>query len=95
MSHTMTRRLRIRGRVQGVFFRDWTVATARGFGLVGWVRNRADGSVEALASGPADCIAAFIARCHDGPDRARVDTIDVTDAEADGSVDFGRRPTAQ
>jgi acylphosphatase len=94
MSEMTTRRLYIRGRVQGVFFRDWTVATARGFGLVGWVRNRADGSVEVLASGPADRVAAFVARCHDGPDRARVEAIDVTDAQADGSVDFGRRPTA-
>ena len=73
------KRLRIRGRVQGVGFRYWTVRQARMLGLRGWVRNRADGSVEALAAGPQPALDAFITACHSGPRGARVDSLDVED----------------
>lgn len=72
----MAIRLVIRGRVQGVWFRNWTVGEAKSLGLDGWVRNRADGSVEALISGPGDKTRALIARCHEGPRLARVDEVE-------------------
>ena len=60
-------RLRIRGRVQGVFYRDSTRREAQRLGLRGWVRNRSDGSVEAVALGPPERIAALIDWCHEAP----------------------------
>jgi acylphosphatase len=73
------KRLRITGRVQGVAFRASTVITARVLGLAGWVANRADGSVEAVAEGDEAGVAALIRWCHQGPPAARVDHIEVTD----------------
>jgi acylphosphatase len=86
-------RLTIRGRVQGVGFRAWTVATARGLDLSGWVRNRRDGSVEMLAVGTAANVDALVAACHTGPPAARV--TDVTVAAAIGIVarGFVAKPT--
>ena len=71
--HQRTVRVRIEGRVQGVGFRYWTERVATGLGLAGWVRNRRDGGVEALFSGPADDVAEMLERCRDGPPSARVD----------------------
>ena len=86
-------RLRVRGRVQGVCFRDWTIETARALGLSGWVRNRIDGSVEIVASGPAHAIETFVDRCRQGPPAARVDSIERA-VEPDGDhAGFNRRPT--
>lgn len=65
-------RARIRGRVQGVSFRASTVVEARRLGLVGWVRNRADGSVELEAEGSTDAVQALLAWCEHGPPSARV-----------------------
>lgn len=87
------RRLRIRGRVQGVCYRDWAIDAARALGITGWVRNRMDGSVEALAMGASAAVDAFVARCRNGPPAARVDSVDVceqTVTEVDG---FRRLPT--
>ena len=67
--------VRIYGRVQGVWFRAWTVQAATDLGLAGWVRNRADGSVEALFVGAADAVEAMVAKCHEGPPVARVDEV--------------------
>ena len=58
------------------------VQTAQRLGLQGWVRNRLDGSVEALASGPADAVQALIDWAHDGPPAARVDRVDVSEGLA-------------
>lgn len=69
----------IRGRVQGVGYRDWTVRKARELGLSGWVRNRPDGSVEAVISGTDTLVAGMISECQSGPPSAHVDTIDVTE----------------
>ena len=78
------------GRVQGVGFRAWTEVTAVELGLEGWVRNRRDGSVEALLAGPKDVVSKMIERCHRGPPGARVDTVDQREA---GSADLAlRRP---
>lgn len=68
----------IRGRVQGVGYRDWTVRKARELGLSGWVRNRSDGTVEAVIAGTDTLVAGMISECHAGPRSARVDAIDVT-----------------
>ncbi len=69
----------IEGRVQGVWFRAWTVKTAHHFGLRGWVRNRVNGSVEVAAAGCADSLEAFIAACHEGSPLARVSLVTVRD----------------
>src|SRR3546814_11701103 len=69
------RRLRIHGRVQGVFYRNWTVQTARSLGLSGWVRNRRDGTVEAVVAGSEADIKRFISLAHDGPPAAHVTRI--------------------
>ncbi len=76
----------IRGRVQGVGFRAWTEYTALEHGLQGWVRNRHDGSVEALFVGSSDAVAAMIAACHQGPRGSRVDGVDGID-QRDGTAE--------
>ena len=91
-----TVRLRIHGCVQGVWYRGWTVEQARDFGLVGWVRNRRDGSVEAVVCGPIHAVDDMILACRDGPPAARVDTVEVEEvapAEAGGSSGFVQRET--
>ena len=85
--------LTIRGRVQGVGYRDWTVRKARDLGLSGWVRNRLDGSVEAVISGTDTRVAGMIAECHEGPPSARVDEIDVTEWTDPVDPGFDFRPT--
>ena len=64
----------IRGRVQGVGYRAWAEYTALERGLEGWVRNRRDGSVEAVFAGPPEAVAAMIAACRHGPSGSRVDS---------------------
>jgi acylphosphatase len=86
-------RLVITGRVQGVGYRAWAIATARHLALRGWVRNRSDGAVEALVAGPAEAVAAMLAACRRGPDAARVLAVAVDDANEDGSIGFTARPT--
>jgi acylphosphatase len=76
-------RVVIRGRVQGVGFRAWAEYTALERGLQGWVRNRRDGSVEALFVGPPDAVAAVIDACRQGPRGSRVEVIDQRDGTAD------------
>lgn len=89
----ITRRLAIRGRVQGVGFRYAMVRAALRFGVTGWVRNRADGSVESVVQGAPDAVAAIIAWARRGPDAAIVESVDVS--EADGAFSsFESRPTA-
>ncbi len=73
----------IRGRVQGVGFRAWTEVTALERRLQGWVRNRRDGSVEALFTGLETDVLAMIEECRDGPPGARVDFVDQREAELD------------
>lgn len=73
-------RLRIRGRVQGVGYRYWAVGQARALALRGWVRNRGDGSVEVLATGAGNALDIFVAACRRGPRAARVESVDIEDA---------------
>lgn len=77
--------LRIRGRVQGVFFRESMRLEAQRLGVTGWVRNRKDGSVEALLHGEPPLVEALIQWAHQGPPRAQVDSVEVFDA-ADETV---------
>jgi acylphosphatase len=85
--------LRIAGRVQGVGYRAWATLTARRLGLRGWVRNRADGSVEALVIGCDDPVAAIIEACREGPFAARVTKVEIDEAADDGSDGFAPRAT--
>lgn len=77
------RSVMIRGRVQGVGYRAWVEHEARARSLEGWVRNRRDGSVEALFSGPTDVVADMIAQCRRGPASARVDAVEETPGHPD------------
>jgi acylphosphatase len=87
-------RVRIEGRVQGVSYRYWTLEEARALGLAGWVRNRPDGSVEALFSGPAERVAEMLMRCHDGPAAAAVTSVDVLEEGGAAPDGFDVLPTA-
>lgn len=75
----ITRHLDITGRVQGVFYRASMVQQATRLGLNGWVRNRGDGSVEALVQGPAEAVQALVAWARRGPERARVEAVRETE----------------
>lgn len=76
-----TRHLRIHGRVQGVWFRESMRLEAERLGVTGWVRNTADGKVEAVVQGPAEAVDALIAWAHEGPPMARVERVEVGEAE--------------
>ena len=82
MSATI-RQVTIRGRVQGVGYRYWVEQQARAHGLEGWVRNRRDGSVEALFAGPEDVVSNMVASCRRGPSSARVEAVDQRPGDAD------------
>lgn len=88
------RRLRIRGVVQGVGFRAWTVRTATRLGLSGWVRNRPDGSVEAWAEGDPAALEELVRACHRGPPGASVTAVEQDQAAPEGHAGFVQRPTA-
>ena len=81
----------VHGRVQGVFFRDWTCAAARELGITGWVRNLPDGTVEAHLEGHEDAVGKMIARMHDGPPAAAPTGIDLQETGLQGLSDFTRR----
>ena len=78
----ITRHLRITGRVQGVGYRWNLTRQANALGLGGWVRNRLDGSVEAVATGPVDAVQALINWAQCGPELARVEGVEVTEVES-------------
>lgn len=78
----------VRGRVQGVFFRQTALEEATRLGLTGWVRNRDDGSVEAVAEGAETALAAFVQWCHRGPPAAQVAS--VVASEAPATSEFSR-----
>jgi acylphosphatase len=89
----VARRIHIKGKVQGVWYRGWTVDQANELGLDGWVRNRIDGSVEAVVAGPADKVEALIARCHEGPPAAQVDKVIVEDTPGVVAAGFTQKAT--
>jgi acylphosphatase len=88
-----TVRVRIEGRVQGVGYRYWTERVAGEMGLSGWVRNRRDGAVEALFSGPPDDVARMLERCRGGPSSAQVTSVEVVEEGAAAPAGFAVLPT--
>jgi acylphosphatase len=82
------RRVVVTGRVQGVFFRDSTRAEAERQGVAGWVRNRPDGSVEAVLEGEPDAVEAMVDWLRHGPEHARVEGHGVTEEEPESEVAF-------
>jgi len=88
----VTKHLKIEGLVQGVGFRYFMQRRARGLGVTGWVRNRSDGSVEAVVQGSVDAVAAMIAQAKQGPRASRVTDVKVSDAAGQFS-DFDTLPT--
>ncbi|HEU5285409.1 MAG TPA: acylphosphatase [Sphingomicrobium sp.] len=81
MAEAVGRKVRIYGRVQGVFFRQWTVDRARSLGVAGWVRNASDGSVEAHLAGDQSAVAQLIEHMRRGPPQARVEDLTVETVE--------------
>ena len=77
-SGRVRRRVLVSGRVQGVWFRESCREQAMAVGVVGWVRNLADGRVEAVLEGPEAAVARVVAWCCEGPRRARVDGVEAT-----------------
>ncbi|HEX2429541.1 MAG TPA: acylphosphatase [Aestuariivirgaceae bacterium] len=94
MTATRTVHLRIEGRVQGVGYRYWAADRARELHLVGWVRNRRDGSVEGVFSGPAAAVERMIALCADGPPEAAVTSVETVGEGTGVFEDFTIEPTA-
>ena len=87
-------RVRIEGRVQGVWFRAWTAEQAAQLGLSGWVRNRRDGSVEALFAGDPALVRRMIEQCRDGPPLAQGARIIEEPADQPAAAGFRQLPTA-
>jgi acylphosphatase len=85
------RHLLIDGRVQGVGYRDWMAREATRLGLSGWVRNRADGKVEAVVSGPEPAVLTLLTLCRRGPRLARVDALEETFWDEEVPEGFMRR----
>jgi acylphosphatase len=82
------RRVEVSGRVQGVFFRDSVQRLADSRGVAGWVTNRGDGAVEAVLEGSPEDVEALVEFCREGPDRAVVSDVEVTEEEPEGLEGF-------
>ncbi|HET7576688.1 MAG TPA: acylphosphatase [Sphingomicrobium sp.] len=87
----IARRVRVTGRVQGVFFRAWTRDEAQSLGVTGWVRNCSDGSVEAQIEGDPEAIDELLDLIREGPPDARVDNLSVEEADPEGLGTFDVR----
>ncbi|KQV05637.1 MULTISPECIES: acylphosphatase [unclassified Kitasatospora] len=86
-------RVVVTGEVQGVFFRDTCRRTAQEYGVAGWVRNLADGTVEAVFEGEAAAVGQLVAWAERGPSQAVVDRVTVRQEEPEGLTGFEIRPT--
>ena len=86
-------RVRIEGFVQAVGFRNFVIHEANRLGLDGWVRNRSDGTVEALISGSTKLVESFVAACMKGPEGSLVKNIDLFKSEPPEEKGFHRRPS--
>ena len=90
----MPKRLRITGIVQGVAYRESMCREAARLGVTGWVRNRLDGSVEAMVDGDADAVESIIDWARRGPPAARVHDVAIETCDEACGGEFVRRPTA-
>jgi acylphosphatase len=88
VSETVARRVVVHGSVQGVFFRDTTRRRAQSRGVSGWVRNRSDGTVEALFEGAPDAVDSMVAFAGEGPRGASVERVDVDERAPEGLAGF-------
>lgn len=86
-------RLRIEGYVQAVGYRNFVISEATRLGVDGWIRNRSDGTVEALVSGPNAEVETLIGLCMKGPLGARIGNVEMHKAEAPAEKGFHRRPS--
>jgi acylphosphatase len=86
-------RVHVHGFVQGIGFRDFLIMSAQRQNLDGWVRNRADGSVEALVSGPTKAVEIFVSHATKGPEGAKVSAVDLHNSEPPAEKGFIRRPS--
>ncbi len=94
MTHATTAvRVRVQGRVQGVWFRGWVAREAGARGLGGGVRNRFDGTVEALVAGPSAAVDDMVAACWTGPPAALVTDVTTYPAEDPGEAEFRFLPS--
>jgi acylphosphatase len=89
----IARQITISGKVQGVFFRGWTVASAKELALTGWVRNRLNGDVEAFVQGEEEAVLNFLERAKAGPPAARVASVSALEARVAGYQRFEQQPT--
>jgi len=94
LEHPKTVRVVIEGRVQGVWYRGWTVQEASARHLAGWVRNRADGGVEAVFHGSAPVVDAMLDACRIGPPSAQVSRVTVEPTTEVVGHGFHQRPTS-
>lgn len=85
------RRVLVQGHVQGVFFRETARRRALSAGLAGWIRNNADGTVEAVFEGEPDAVERLVSFCREGPRGARVEWVDVSAEEPEGLAGFAAR----
>lgn len=88
MTDKVARQVTVHGEVQGVFFRDTCRREAATRGVTGWVRNEYDGTVSAVFEGTRDAVDEMVAWARQGPSRASVDTVDVSDVGPSGAHDF-------
>ena len=88
MTDTIRRHVHVSGRVQGVFFRDFTRQQAQALGLVGWVRNLDDGRVEAVFEGEESAVTTMLENLRDGPPQARVEDLAVREEPPEGLNGF-------
>jgi acylphosphatase len=86
-------KVHVHGFVQGVGFRDFLMMAAQQNKLDGWVRNRSDGSVEALVSGPTKSVEAFVSSATQGPQGAKISAVDLHNSEPPADKGFVRRPS--
>ncbi len=94
-SERIVRHVIVAGRVQGVWYRGWTIENAQSRGLHGWVRNRKDGSVEACFAGPPALVEDMIEACRKGPPLAVVDSVAVGELADEGWTRFVQLPTTE
>jgi acylphosphatase len=93
MSERIARRLVVRGRVQGVWFRESMRREAEALGVAGWVRNRLDGTVEAVVEGEPEAVRRLVRWAHRGPEAAQVTAVEESEADLGDLQRFEKRPT--